>query len=1321
MTAQDLSESHFGGPSTKSDIFPYPNRGVMKTDILFSSPMIRFSRSQKEAILAWGRDMGAKDVPSLYGLENFQTSALHAVGDPTEKVEASSGNIFYMNSIYQALAHDYSHPEARTKMRLYPEFSETGIEEVWQASKWLVDAPDSVLTPMTRINGKDYFVNELVLCTDNLWFVPTRFFEFRGALWAKGRRAVETEHGLLVAEEPSVQPCSTFHRPWPEVQACLSDLPCIFAPPSQHFAQNMPHPDRQLAGGLEIECPPIIVFVDDVSGNTSKQWNVHYSAYMSNATLPRADLEKSANVHFIATSPHASPMEIIRAICEAVRKGSTTPFKVWDSVKKRHILFRPWILFLPGDNPMQAEMCSHIGLKGNHFCRMCHCGGDQKYKASDEGFTSLMTPGRARSVSETREAITSQLVMATHAAAEKPLKAAISASGVKDSFATPLLNLLIAKGKILRRATPTRKALNPELVNKQLYDKLMKNTGKPMCNPLLDMDGLNVHLDTPVEALHTHLLGVVKYFWAQTVWILEKKGRFADFQARLNSLSRIGLKVPNIMADYMCRYRGSLIGKHFKTISQIMAFAVCGLVDEVMQNAWLAIGRLTVLIWETKITDIKAFAKELREVIEETIDFAASLSPGLLTEKNKFHILAHLPDHVERFGPALLFSTERYESFNHIFRLCSIHSNRQAPSRDIARTFANQERCRHMVTGGYWQDKTSGDWVRASSAVLQHIANNPIDARLIGILPEKSPIPGDMTLLPLPPRVRGRPPPQHPVISWAQTESARLQPSIPSLPGRWHPAGSVIALNGDSAPVGAEVIVRSDAMGPSALNSFASIVEVLLSTSPSTSPSWVIVRDSILSPETHSDLKMPVINRTGSLRAVRPEDIICVINVQHDCITGRCTSSGTEHIRQEREQSIRTRQVVKHTASTFFVINVTSLHNQRHLRNTLPPRLLKQNPFFEDRSRLHLRAAQSLRDTKLQKKLAREAQVRRNAELALRNSVANSSHADFLGISTESVGTTGDEFGGTAPGSHMPVPSCHACSSIGHPDSSISAPRGPRQKKGARATRSAAPWVPPAPAMNGDEPREGRRSESSSSRRAVTISNMGTAPSTISPAPPRKRKRPARADPESSAAREALFRGSLQNHQEIDLNGDVTPQGLTAMIGIYMRHQRPCGMMEPSGNTHTREIYQEFARTQSRKYGLSGAQVTEVLAFSELSPVMMLIDLKIHQIRTENDFLHRFIRVFVRHPDFGTHLRHSVAAALLAPRIPAYVDGLNGQFTAYLEDNAEALLGIPESQKSDPADWSLVKTAIGIELANQRSGMRAKVCPCPLNHTVPVS
>ena len=53
-----------------------------------------------------------------------------------------------------------------------------------------------------------------------------------------------------------------------------------------------------------------------------------------------------------------------------------------------------------------------------------------------------------------------------------------------------------------------------------------------------------------MEPLHTHLLGDVKYFWAQTIWILEKEKKFHIFQARLNSISRAGLNIPNIMADY---------------------------------------------------------------------------------------------------------------------------------------------------------------------------------------------------------------------------------------------------------------------------------------------------------------------------------------------------------------------------------------------------------------------------------------------------------------------------------------------------------------------------------------------------------------------------------------------------------------------------------------------------------------------------------------------------------------------------------------------------------------------------------------------------
>jgi hypothetical protein len=68
--------------------------------------------------------------------------------------------------------------------------------------------------------------------------------------------------------------------------------------------------------------------------------------------------------------------------------------------------------------------------------------------------------------------------------------------------------------------------------------------------------------------------------------------------------------------------------------------------------------------------------------------------------KPKFHIFLHLPDHVRRFGPAILFATEAFESFNAIIRAKSVHSNRHAPSRDIAQAFAQGNRIRHLLSGG---------------------------------------------------------------------------------------------------------------------------------------------------------------------------------------------------------------------------------------------------------------------------------------------------------------------------------------------------------------------------------------------------------------------------------------------------------------------------------------------------------------------------------------------------------------------------------------------------------------------------------------------
>ncbi|PIL29486.1 hypothetical protein GSI_08428 [Ganoderma sinense ZZ0214-1] len=104
LDLNELSEQFFGGQGTRETYFPYANKGMMKTDILFSSSELRFSRAQKEAILAWGHDLGARDVPSLYKIEKFQKDALDACGNPTRRVQTTSGHVFYQNAVQHHIA-----------------------------------------------------------------------------------------------------------------------------------------------------------------------------------------------------------------------------------------------------------------------------------------------------------------------------------------------------------------------------------------------------------------------------------------------------------------------------------------------------------------------------------------------------------------------------------------------------------------------------------------------------------------------------------------------------------------------------------------------------------------------------------------------------------------------------------------------------------------------------------------------------------------------------------------------------------------------------------------------------------------------------------------------------------------------------------------------------------------------------------------------------------------------------------------------------------------------------------------------------------------
>jgi hypothetical protein len=82
----------------------------------------------------------------------------------------------------------------------------------------------------------------------------------------------------------------------------------------------MPHPMREIAGeDTDVVVIFVPLWVDDVSGNRSKQYNKHINIYSVNSNLPGKLLQQEFFVRFISTSQHATSPEQLSAILDLMK------------------------------------------------------------------------------------------------------------------------------------------------------------------------------------------------------------------------------------------------------------------------------------------------------------------------------------------------------------------------------------------------------------------------------------------------------------------------------------------------------------------------------------------------------------------------------------------------------------------------------------------------------------------------------------------------------------------------------------------------------------------------------------------------------------------------------------------------------------------------------------------------------------------------------------------------------------------------------------------------------------------------------------------
>ncbi|KAH9811046.1 hypothetical protein DFH28DRAFT_1131415 [Melampsora americana] len=671
----------------------------------------------------------------------------------------------------------------------------------------------------------------------------------------------------------------------------------------------LPNPWRKKAGGRIIRHVPLILYCDDLSGNVSKRWNKHMAFYFTLAGLPPKLANQEYNCHFLSTSNTAGALELADSLVDSLNRLGTDGLVAYDHHTGSEVLVIPLVLCHLGDSPMHAEVSNTMNPTSSLTpCRICNLKvramvdkKSEKYVSNfvghDENGNKCSLP--ARDWEETIKGSKDLWSIAQRAGSFNLFDSQSAEIGLRDTLNTCFVKQVQAayRGKSLSQAQIT-----------QLCSDLNEEFGERLFNPFLRLKGFNGHKDTPVEILHVMLLGVGKYLLQHQMKKCSAREK-DSLQGRWRSFNTSGLNIPPIQPKTMIQYFQSLNGKEFRTVLQCAPFIFleCDLSDD-ERATWISLSKLAPYIFQTEITDINTYLDELQQHIDVFLTSIIRMS-AQWANKPKFHMLVHLCDAIKRFGPAALFATENFESFNGNTRNSSVHSNHLSPGRDIANSFNNTGLMRALTAGTPLYNKLSQTYIRASASVQRIFETNLLFQRALGYN-----------------------------SSWNNEDEIkveRIQDDKPSNPDEivpnaiyasfpekdWKTLTGLSLRNKQKVQTGVFVSVKID--GQSTIARVKRVWGV-----GGFSVRQTRVEATQCSPGIVSDFyAMREIEETRTVIWINPEDIEGVVNVQHNCNKSKCAVEKTRPILVERQVSKGMDFEVAHVETNQFVLNSAAFYS----------------------------------------------------------------------------------------------------------------------------------------------------------------------------------------------------------------------------------------------------------------------------------------------------------------------------------------------------------------------------------------------------------
>ncbi|KAI5985257.1 hypothetical protein EDD15DRAFT_2511676 [Pisolithus albus] len=1009
---QELPEDDFN-PATPAWSSMPTSAYMCILDILRHLPRSLFSDSQLHVFL-WGLSvLGVDSVPSTRTLKDLDNSLQSQYGVPSIRYQGSLGHVYYVNHLPSLIAQEMANPCIHIHIRHYPEDAGGRLDQPWQASRWLHEIDASIATPMIRRGQQDFYVFELTKLTDGTVVIPERWYTkpslrnstspFDLEYWAHAWRTQPIASGDATGY--------IIHR-YDTVEVTANQLLLSFPHLLQTYREDREPDPRNIIGLIETRGHGVLpwtltnptignrwrararghcvlsymiwLYCDDTSGNTSKKWNKHNSFLFTAAGLPRTMVHKECNIHFLATSNIAPPLEMLDGVVDQLERAQMQGIWAWDVTAREMVLIIPGVLAMLSDNPMQSELACHIGLQGKFFCRNCWVKGVDLHTACERADGAVMDPNRDDAASSAKSP--SCLAKSDEGSAQEDIMHRLKGKGwhsetmqdlvdrarrflgtntprtridTTEKLRSMFLEVTSGLGKVRYAKMKTETGIKDTYMDvfverifklvKGLHAGTDKHTeavnavtqGRPVeqfMSPVWRIKGLDPHQDTPVEILHVILLGFVKYFWRDAMSRLNEVQK-AELQVRLASFDVTGLGIPPLAGHTLVQYAGSLTGRDFRAISQAAPFVLHDLVPRPCFEAFLALSALIPLVWKPCIENIEEHLATLQVAIDHFLNCTARWTPRWFN-KPKFHILRHLPDHIRRFGPAILFATEGFESYNAVIRDHSIHSNQQAPSRDIARGMARCHQIHHFLSGGKFHARepmstdlpysnNENEWLACGSAV-QSLVNVNIPGHH-NMIADFFGLNGDAVPLEAGSCIHDKLRPQ----TLNKTNTASRVPHALHYAERrlYQTCRSVVALNGEVCCTG-DFVLAQDSEAPRALpiiGHLSEILQICHSPAQRRNQASSLLLETFRVIGSSSVYLMPQIQPSG-WAVLPPMALLCGVNVQNNCAGNGCTGTAAVLVYEERERTMKSQQRIGHRNLSDFILNTVQMRDASHVQ-----------------------------------------------------------------------------------------------------------------------------------------------------------------------------------------------------------------------------------------------------------------------------------------------------------------------------------------------------------------------------------------------------